>query len=303
MEEVNLRFQHISEQIFGCLDNESLANCQEVCKSWNNFLDGQKLLHARIILETVTKYHKVGKSWFQVFNKCNTKTIMDLRIAVEHVYQELGIFATYKEEMDWAVSKEHHNQSELRCVSPLHIAAAFGQLSLFNDILQRVESKFPLDDLCRSTLHYAAINDHLNIFESIVAIDGNILPSSTYNLTIPPTTPLDMAALNNSLKVCRYIVENIQDPYHACMQEWTPLHEAAVRGHIEVYKIYMEKVVDKNPLSGGLTPLHLAATCGHLEMCRLILENVNDKHPVTDHGRTPMDFAKNHPEILKLFIG
>ena len=228
---------------------------------------------------------------------------MDLRIAAEHLYQRPGIFASYREQINWTFLKPNIIKQYCR-VSPLHVAAAFGQLTLFNDILQRVESKFPLDGLGRSTLHYAAMNDHLNIYESIVATNGNILPISTINLTIPPTTPLDMAVLNKSLKVCRYIVENNQDPYpYGRLPEWTPLHEAAVRGHIEVYKIYMEKVADKNPLSDGFTPLHLAATCGHLEMCRLILENVNDKHPVTNHGRTPMDLAKNHPEILNLFTG
>ena len=304
MEVVNLRFQHISEQIFGCLDSVSLANCQEVSKSWNNFLNGQKFLHARIILETVTKYHKVGKSWFQVFNKCNTKTIMDLRIAVEQLYQGPGIFASYREQIN--LLEQINLQSELPCVSPLHVAAAFGQLTLFNDIQQKVENKFPFEGLGWSALHYAALNDHLNIYESIMAINGKVLPYPTNNLAIPPTTPLDTAASKNSLNVCRYIVDNNQDPYfyaNTTLHEWTPLHVAAVRGHIEVYKIYMEKVADKNPLSGGCTPLHLAAICGRLEMCRLILENVNDKHPVTNRGRTPMDLAKHHPEILKLFIG
>ena len=305
MDEVNLRFQHISEQIFGCLDNESLANCQEVCRSWNNFLDGQKFLHARIILETVTKYHKVGKSWFQVFNKCNTKTIMDLRIAVEHLYQGPGIFTSHTGNFDYL----HHylptvkKTKVLPCVSPLLVAAGFGQLTLFNDILQRVESKFPLDVFGRSTLHYAAINDHLNIYKSIVTINGNILPHSTTNL---PTTPLDMAVLNNSFKVCRYIVENDQDPIsytNSGGHKVRALHIAAIKGHIDIYKFIMEKVADKNPFYRGWTPLHFAAIDGHLEVCKLILENVKDKNPVSNNGRTPMDLAKsrNHLEIVKLF--
>ena len=305
MEEVNIRFQHISEQIFGCLDNESLANCQEVCRSWNNFFDGQKFLHARVILESVRKYHKVGKSWFQAFNKCKTKTIMDLRIAVEHLYQGPVIFASYTGNFDFvnyylSTVKE---TKVLLCVSPLLVAAAFGQLTLFDDILQRVESKFPLDGFGRSPLHYAAMNDHLNIYESIVTINGNILPHSTANF---PTTPLVMAVLNNSLKVCRYIVENNQDPISytdSGGRDWTPLHIAAIKGHIEIYKIIMEKVADKNPLCGGWTPLHFAAVNGHLEMCRLILENVNDKNPVNKNGQTPKDLARNcnSLEVLKLF--
>ena len=310
MEEVNLRFQHISEQIFGCLDNESFANCQEVCRSWNNFLDGKKFLHARIILETVTKYHKVGKSWFQVFKKCNTETIMDLRIAVEHLYQGPGIFASFRERMgllELLTASTVQNQY----VSPLHAAAAFGQLTLFNDILQRVENKFPLDGLGWSTLHYAAINDSLNIYESIVAINGNIFPHPKSDPSIYPIlTPLNLAVKYNSINVCRFIVENNYVPsFHIDSELGYPevygfLHCAALRGQIEIYKIIMESVADKNPrLYHGSTPLHLAAWHGHVEICRLILKNVGDKNPVNNFGRTPRDLAKiyHHLEIVKLF--
>ena len=303
MEEVNIRFQHISEQIFVYLDNESLANCQEVCRTWNSFIDGQKFFHARIILKTATKNHKVGRSWFQVFKKCNTKTVGDLRTAVEHLYQESGIFTSSS-----PVSREY--KQLVWTVSPLHVAAAFGQLTLFNDILQRVENKFPFDGLGRSTLHYAAINDCLNIYESIVAINGNIFPTLRINDSISAiVTPLDMAVKHNSLKVCRFIVENNQVPSYYTLLNHTitalhrSLHIAALKGRIEIYKIIMEKVADKNPLFRGCTPLHLTAVSGNLEMCRLILENVNDKHPVSDYGLTPKDVAKNHYhlEIVKLF--
>ena len=78
---------------------------------------------------------------------------------------------------------------------------------------------------------------------------------------------------------------------------------AAIKGHIEIYKIIMEKVADKNPFYRGWTPLHFAALNGHLEICRLILKNVNDKNPVSNNGRTPKDLAGdfNFLEIVKLF--
>ena len=167
MEEVNLRFQHISEQIFNCLSNASLTNCQEVCRSWNDLLIGKKFLQTRIILETVKKTHKVGKSWFEVFKKCNTKTITDLRVAVEHLYH--GIFASYREDID---------------LSPLHVAAAFGQLTLFNDILHKVENQFPLDVIGRSSSHFAAKFDHLHIYESILDVDKNVFPNSKIEIDL-----------------------------------------------------------------------------------------------------------------------
>ena len=321
MEEVNLRFQHISGQIFDCLDNESLAHCQEVCRSWNNFLDGQKFLNARIIFETVSKFQNVGKSWFQVFKKCNTKTIMDLRIAVEHFYKELQIildsrsFTFSSNQFADSLSLLSKNR-QLDC-SPLHVAAGFGQLTLFNNILKNVKNKFPLDGLGRSTLHIAAMNDRLNIYESIVAINGNISPYSKNNPKRMPinSTPLDTAANYNSLNVCRFIIKNngdkiAWDDTSSCWHGWTPLHTAALKGHTEIYKIIMETVADKNPLVYGFSPLHFAAIEGNLEVCRLILENVNDKNPSGVDGKTPEDMARDmiecynqskHFEIVKLF--
>ena len=75
---------------------------------------------------------------------------MDLRIAVEHIYKEL--ITSMNKELDF---------------SPLHVAARFGQLTLFNDILQKVENKFPTDGHGRTTLHHAASKDLLQIYESI----------------------------------------------------------------------------------------------------------------------------------------
>ena len=302
MEEVYLRFQHLSEQIFNNLDNKSLVNCKEVSRSWNNFLEGQKFLHVKVILETVTKMHKVGKSWFQVFKSCKTKTIIDLRIAVEHLYQESGIFASYKERMDllniMKVLTAHHNH-----VCPLHVAAAYGQLNLFNNILQRVENKYPSDGLGQTTLYYATINDHLNIFESIAAINGNVVQHSTTKWET--TTALDAAITNSSLKVCRFIVKNNWEELPRDNEKiWTSLHVAVIEGHTEIYKIIMEKFSDKNPIGiWGMTPLHFAAQLGNLAMCRLILENVQNKSPVTRCGKTPMELAEaqNHNEVLKLF--
>ena len=60
---------------------------------------------------------------------------------------------------------------------------------------------------------------------------------------------------------------------------------------------------NKNPGNNdGDTPLHMAAIDGHLEVCRLILENVQDKNPCNISGATPLTHAVNngHLEIIKL---
>ena len=61
MEEIILKFPHLSEEIFNCLDNESMINCKEVSKIWCDYISDQKFYHIRIIPLNVGKVHEVGK--------------------------------------------------------------------------------------------------------------------------------------------------------------------------------------------------------------------------------------------------
>ena len=61
---------------------------------------------------------------------------------------------------------------------------------------------------------------------------------------------------------------------------------------------------NKNPGDiDGDTPLHCAALQGHLNVCKLILENVIVKNPSNDKGETPLSIAtrRGHKDIFKLF--
>ena len=74
-----MRFPHLSEMIFDHLDNQSLANCKIVSKIWSIYIGEQKFYGIRIIRETIKKYHKLSKPWFEVFKKGSTENIMDLK--------------------------------------------------------------------------------------------------------------------------------------------------------------------------------------------------------------------------------
>ena len=79
METLTLRFAHLSEMIFDHLDNQSLAKCKIVSKTWNIYVVEQKFYGIRIIKETVKRFHKLSNPWFEVFKKANTKNIVELR--------------------------------------------------------------------------------------------------------------------------------------------------------------------------------------------------------------------------------
>merc|ERR1712029_893873 len=82
--------------------------------------------------------------------------------------------------------------------------------------------------------------------------------------------------------------------------EMTPLHFAAIQGHLETCRFIISQVQDKNPRDkNGNTPLHSAAGglfSTSLEICRLILENIEEKNPQNEKGGTPLQRAEKNPK-------
>ena len=80
----------------------------------------------------------------------------------------------------------------------------------------------------------------------------------------------------------------------------------AADGHLELCRLIIENLQDKNPADEyGETPLHKAAEKGYLELCRLIMENVENKNPedICDCGVTPLENAaiNKQSSIIELF--
>ena len=76
----------------------------------------------------------------------------------------------------------------------------------------------------------------------------------------------------------------------------TPLHCAAMRGHVNIRKFILDNVGDKNPANNmGDTPLHYAAKTGQLKVCQLIISHLAsqvNKNPRNNYGDTPFHQAR-----------
>jgi len=116
-------------------------------------------------------------------------------------------------------------------------------------------------------------------------------------------TPLHEAAKNGNLDICQLILKNIKEfnPSNKSTGV-TALHVAAENGHFDICQLIIKNIVDKNPADdNGFTPLHLAAQNGHSEIYGLMVQNAIEKNPAANNGQTPVDFAKiyNHDALFQ----
>ena len=101
--------------------------------------------------------------------------------------------------------------------TPLHTAAAYGNLEVCNAIMNQVLDKNPIN------------------FEG--------------------ETPLHLAATEGHSSVCEAIMKNISNKNPSDNNGNTPLHKAAAEGHIQLVKDILNKVTIKNPVNNfGQTP-------------------------------------------------
>ena len=90
------------------------------------------------------------KTWMEVFKKAPSNVIEEFESAVSLYH------------------KKFQNIGICQHLTPLHIAAITGHFSLYENLVDMVEDKNPLDNQGLKPLHYAAQYGHGNIVKTIV---------------------------------------------------------------------------------------------------------------------------------------
>ena len=265
MEEICLRFPHISEQIFEVLNDKTLVQCKEANRTLNNcvnYMKGGKFPWLRIIqkyikfsdvdnnLKDIWKIFLFEKRLDNYFSGTDTK-LKKFAIAVfkffDHFHTRVGV--------KW---------------SPIHIAAEQGHLYLCWHIASIMNTKHMDSKNTWTPMHFTAQAGNLDVFKFLS--EKNKLKNPETDTGI---TPLHLAALNGHLKMYQFIAKNtiLQD-----YNDITPLHLAAANGHLELVEyITKQQVLKRTPtMNDGTTPLHLAAKYGHFEVCEFICNNMEE---------------------------
>ena len=264
IENLMFRFPHLSVTILDHLNNQSLADCKLVSKDLNIYLSKQKFHQIRIIKETVKKFQELRQPWINIFKKANTETIIKLGHAVDQFYTQKGVKCLNYEG-----------------ITPLHVAAAEDNVSLYDMILEHAQNKDPVDDVGFRPIIMAVVNGHIEMTKVIMKKSENKNPK-------------------------------------AAPDDFTPLHAAAICGHLEIFKIILTEAGDKTPRNiSGWTPLHSAAFYGKVNICEAFFDCIEGKNAEKDRkeisklildpddvSKTPIDyaFAKNHVDVCMLML-
>jgi hypothetical protein len=194
MELVFLRFPHLSENIFGQLNSEFLGKSKEVCRSWYDYLDGQKFLENRAdkvkrVIETIGKLGApkvhLHKKHLLIWKKTKKSIIDDARNGKFDL-----VHAKILKNIDAMYAKAIWNLMASYVRHPAFIATYFGHMDVVKYIVDNLENKNPTVDGNESLLHIAAINGRLDIVKYIISKDVDINPRDDYG----HHTPLHMAA-------------------------------------------------------------------------------------------------------------
>jgi len=112
-------------------------------------------------------------------------------------------------------------------------------------------------------------------------------------------SPMHIAAERGHLDFCKFMAKvSVTKSF-----KWSPLLFSAQAGHLEVSKYLYSEIDNKTPRIGPfqISAQHLAAKNGHLDIFRFLHENMHVLNPAMEEGITPLHLAaqNGHFDVCK----
>lgn len=138
----------------------------------------------------------------------------------------------------------------------------------------------------------AAQADNVSLLEAIFAVEGRAVCGSEDPDVL---TTLHFAAASGSLDAVRFLCSDAvgADVSAARNNNFTPLHAAAMNGHLEVCRVLLEAGASPNVQTEpqGYVPLHSAAWAGHIGVIEVLLAAEARTDLRNHRGETPAQTA------------
>ncbi|KAK3532457.1 hypothetical protein QTP86_018452, partial [Hemibagrus guttatus] len=196
------------------------------------------------------------------------------------------------------------NALSLSKQTPLHLAAASGQLDVCSSLLNLGADITATDIDEQTPLHLAAEHDH----SDVVKLFLKCRPELATQPNKQGDTCISIAAAKGSLTVIQELLMFYQGSLpklHSKVNGSTPLHLATAGGHDKVVFTLMEAGASATEEDlEGMTAIHLAARHGHLK----ILEDLKGSVPLeissSKFGYTPLHLAakSGHENMVRLLL-
>jgi ankyrin repeat protein len=152
-----------------------------------------------------------------------------------------------------------------------------------------------LDENGVTPLMAAVFNDQAAMVQHLLNCGANP------NAGLDP--PLSLAAAKGLVDIGRLLLRReVTDVNARNHRNFTPLHDAAEQGHVEMVRVLLSHGADVNSMgNGSVTPLHFAAQNGHGVVVALLLQYGVRTDVVATNGETARDSAKRkgHEEIAR----
>ena len=284
--------QHISEDIFKLLGQNSLMNCRSTNSSWKNILDqsifwlnkmkldGWKALAKHLVDRQLAKNFANNlldsknlpllDSWNFALSRGTTYVPSDIKPLWRALIQELEKDQQPKEFV-LILIKIYNNRKRLL---PLKLVDFLMQAKRYPDLVESIlENENPI----RKENFLIKIKKKLSKKDELMWY----------------STSIHLAALYGFTGVVEKLSKKYDDPMVKDADGINAIHFGAMNGHLNIVKHLMgftNKPLD--PDNRGWTPIHYAAVNGNLDTIKFLVDFTETPNAPNNHGRTPMEISK-----------
>jgi hypothetical protein len=189
----------------------------------------------------------------------------------------------------WILAKNGFEEEIKKC---LNLNKATRQCKQLQAVMKEVKEKRGL-----TQLNYFAWKGMIESVNRMLLIKGIDIESKSKI----GNTPLNNAALNGHVKICKLLLEHGAKIESKSNLGFTPLLCACHNGHLSVVSLLIDRGADiEASANRGFRPLHIAAQQGHLKIVKALIARHVDMNALTNNGRTALGIArrKKHKSIV-----